>query len=284
MKNTGENMIAIVTDSVSDLPPEIARELEITAVPLKVHFGTETYTDRVDLSGEAFYHKLATSTKLPTTSSPNPSIFAETYDTLAEKHSGILGIFLSRKFSGTCEAALQGVKLMKRKCHVEIIDSTLAIMGEGLLAIESAIQARTGSSLDDIIKMTEKTIPRLHVRATLDTLKYLAMGGRIGKAQALLGSMLKINPVLGIKDGEAFPVARERSRAKAVDCLYKFATGFKKVKAFAVEYGTNAAEAKTLAWRISDMFPKIPAYMSNVSPVIGTHTGPNVLTVSVLEE
>ncbi len=110
------------------------------------------------------------------------------------------------------------------------------------------------------------------------------MGGRTGKAQALLATMLRINPVLGIKDGEAFPFARPHSRAQAIEWLYKFATGFAKVKALAIEYGTNIAEAIALANRIASVFPKIPLYMSNVNPVIGTHTGPGILAVTVLEE
>jgi fatty acid-binding protein DegV len=99
-----------------------------------------------------------------------------------------------------------------------------------------------------------------------------------------MGSMLKMNPILGIKDGVAFPFARVRSRAKATDWLYEFASKFSKVKALAVEYGTNVAEAEALAKRIASIFPKVPLYLSNVSPVIGTHTGPNILSITVMEE
>jgi DegV family protein with EDD domain len=132
--------------------------------------------------------------------------------------------------------------------------------------------------------MISETIPRMHIRATLDTLKYLAKGGRIGKVQALMGAMLKMNPILGIKNGEAFPFARVRSRAKATDWLYEFASKFSQVKALAVECGTNVAEAEALAKRIASVFPKVPIYLSNVSPVIGTHAGPNILAVTVMEE
>jgi DegV family protein with EDD domain len=173
---------------------------------------------------------------------------------------------------------------MKRKCQVEIVDSTLGIMGQGLLVMEAAKKALTGASLGELVGMISETIPRMHIRATLDTLKYLARGGRIGKVQALMGSILKMNPILGIKDGEAFPFARVRSRAKATDLLYEFASKFSQVKALAVEYGTNATEAKALAKRIASVFPKVPIYLSNVSPVIGTHAGPNILAITVMEE
>ncbi len=277
-------MVKLVTDSVSDLPPEVVKELEITIIPLNVHFGQETYKDRVDLNSEEFYHKLEHSSIFPSTSAPSPGLFAEVFDDLAMKCNQILGVFVSRKLSATYDAALQGVKLMKRKCQVEIVDSALGIMGQGLLVMEAARKALSGVNLSELVGMASKTIPRIHIRITLDTLEYLARGGRIGKVQAFLGSMLRMNPILGIKDGVAFPFARVRSRAKATDWLCDFASKFEKVKALAVEYGTNAAEAKALAERIASVFPKIPIYLSNVSPVIGTHTGPNVLSVTVMEE
>jgi DegV family protein with EDD domain len=277
-------MVKLVTDSVADLPPEITKDLGITVIPLNVHFGTETYKDRVELTVEDFYQKLESGPTLPTTSAPGPGVFAEVFDDLAAKHAEILGVFLPRKLSATYDAATQGIQLMKRKCQIEIVDSTLAIMGQGLLVMEAAKRALTGASLSELVDMISKTIPRIHVRVTLDTLKYLARGGRIGKVQAFMGAMLKMNPILGIKNGEAFPSARVRTRAKAREWLYEFAAKFDKVKALAVEYGTDVAEAKVLAKRIASVFPKVPIYLSNVGPVIGTHTGPNVLSITVLEE
>jgi len=276
-------MVKLVTDSASDLPSEVAKDLGITVIPLYVQFGSETYKDRVDLTPEDFYQKLENSSLLPSTSAPAPGLFAEVFDDLAIKYSQILGVFLSRKLSATYDAALQGIKLMRRKCQVEIVDSTLGIMGQGLLVMEAAKRALVGANLNELVGMISETIPRMHVRVTLDTLKYLARGGRIGKVQALMGSMLKVNPILGIKDGEAFPFARVRSRAKATDWLYEFVSTFSKVRALAVEYGTNVEEAKALAKRIASIFPKVPLYLSNVSPVIGTHTGPTILSITVLE-
>ena len=191
-------MVKLVTDSVSDIPPDVVKKLEITVIPLHVQFGNETYKDRVDLSSEEFYQKLERSSKLPSTSAPSPGIFAQVFDDLAPKHSQILGVFVSRKLSATYDAALQGIKLMKRKCQVEVVDSTLGIMGQGLLVMEAAKRAMSGANLSELIGTISETIPRIHVRVTLDTLEYLARGGRIGKVQAFLGSMLKMNPILGI--------------------------------------------------------------------------------------
>ena len=276
-------MVKLVTDSASDLPADVAKELDITVVPLNIQFGSETYKDRVDLSPEEFYNRLEHSKVLPSTSAPGPGVFAEVFDNLATKYNQILGVFVSRKLSATYDAALQGVKLMKRKCEVEIADSTLGIMGEGFLAMEAAKKAIAGASLNKLITLISETIPRIHVRVTLDTLEYLARGGRIGKVQAFLGSMLRTNPILGLKDGVAFPAARVRSRAKATEWLFEFASKLSKVKAIAVECGTNMTEAKAFASRLSSLFPEATLYMSNVSPVIGTHTGPNLLSMTILE-
>jgi DegV family protein with EDD domain len=276
-------MVAIITDSVADLPPEVAREINISVIPLNVHFGTEIFKDGIDLTTDEFYRKLEKSSVLPKTSAPGPGVFADIFDMLAEKESEILAIFLSHKFSATYESALQGIKLMKRKCHVEVVDSSLAIMGQGLLVIEVAKKALKGASLSSLINMISEMVPRIHIRVTLDTLKYLAMGGRIGRVQAFMGAMLQFNPILGIKNGEAFPYTRVRSRKKAVEALQQFALSFENVKAIAVEYGTNAEEAKIFSGKIMSSFTKIPVYISHVSPVIGSHTGPGVLSITVLE-
>jgi DegV family protein with EDD domain len=276
-------MVKLVTDSASDIPVEVAKKLDIAVIPLHIQFGTDTYKDRVDLTAEEFYDKLQHSSILPSTAAPSPGMFAEVFDGLAAKHNEILGVFVSRKLSATYDAALQGIKLMKRKCRVEIADSMSGIMGEGLLVIEAAKKAIAGSGLKELLDLVSETIPRIHVRVTLDTLEYLARGGRIGKVQALLGSMLKVNPILGLKDGVPFPAGRVRSRAKAMEWLFEFASKFSRVKALAVEYGTNVAEAKAFASRLSSLFPKATPYMSNISPVIGTHTGPNLLSMTILE-
>ena len=276
-------MIKIVTDSVSDLPPEVVKDLDITVVPMNVHFGKEAYKDGVEITAGEFYRKLENSTVLPKTSAPGPGVFADVFDELAEKCSGIMGIFLSHKFSAVYDAASQGKNLMKNKCPIELVDSRAAIMMEGMLVIEAAKKALEGVSLNELVNLVTNTIPRIHMRSAMNDFKYLVMGGRIGKIQALLGTMLKVNAINTIEDGVAAPVTRINTRAKAIEWLYEYVTSFKKIKAIAVEYGTNVAEAKELAQRMAAVFPKVPIYLSQVSPVIGTHAGPGVLSITVLE-
>lgn len=275
-------MVKIVTDSVSDISPAIADELGITVVPLNVVFGSEIYRDGIDLTTDEFYEKLRHSQRLPTTSTPPLQTFIEVYDRLAEETDEILVITIARKLSATGESALKAIESMDRKCRVEVLDSQLAIMAEGLLVITAAKAARDGASLDDILKSAEWDIPRIQTRMAFDTLEYLKRGGRIGKAKALMGSMLKINPILGIRDGEVFPFGQERSRTKAIDRLYEFVMSYSKIDEMAVEDATTPDEADALVERLVEKYPKERIYRSKFSPVIGTNVGPSVIGVAVL--
>ena len=276
-------MVKIVTDSCSDITPQLAREFGISVVPLYVQFGDETYRDNVDLSTEEFYHKLETSKTLPTTSTVTPVSFAELFTKLAEETKEILTITISERFSVTYEAALQAKAMVSKDCRIEVINSQSAAGGEMLLVISAAKMAQSGANLDQIADWVRKAIPRVHVRMSFDTLEYLRRGGRIGKAQAFLGSLLKANPVLGIKDGETFPIARPRSRTQAINFLANFVKGFRQVEALAIEDATTPDDLEALAERLKDIVPQERIYRSKVGPVVGTHVGPQVLAVSVLE-
>ncbi|HXZ94552.1 MAG TPA: DegV family protein [Dehalococcoidia bacterium] len=274
--------VAIVTDSVADIPPQVAEEFGITVVPLVLRFGTDLYRDGLDLSPDQFYGKLRTSKVLPATSVPPPAAFADAYDKLAEKTNEVLVISLTSKLSATYQVALQAAGLMKRRCRIEVLDSQWAIMAEGFIAVAAAKAAQAGASLDEVLDVARQTMQRVDMCAAFDTLEYLERGGRIGKAQAFLGSLLKVNPIIGMRDGEVRPLARERSRAKAIDYLYNFAASFGSVEKLAVEYATDSDEANRLVRRLHSKYPQVPIYLSRTSPVIGTHTGPGLVVVSVL--
>jgi DegV family protein with EDD domain len=274
--------VAIVTDSVADLPPQVAEGLGITVVPLVVRFGTDLYRDGLDLSPDQFYERLKSSKALPATSVPTPTAYADVYDKLAEKTNEIAVITLTSKLSATYQVALQAVGLMKKKARVEVLDSEWAIMAQGFIVIAAAKAAQSGASLDEVLAVARHTIHRVDMYAAFDTLEYLERGGRIGKAQAFLGSLLKVNPIIGLKDGEVYPLGRERSRAKAIDHLYNLAASFGNVEGLAVEYAIDLDEANRLMQRLHSKYTQIPIYLSRTSPVIGTHTGPSLIVVSVL--
>jgi DegV family protein with EDD domain len=274
--------VAIVTDSVADLPPRVTEELGITVVPLVIRFGTDVYRDGLDLSPDQFYGRLRTSKVLPATSVPPPLAFADTYDKLAEKTNEIAVISLTSKLSATYQVALQAVGLMKKKARVEVLDSQWAIMPQGFIAIAAAKAAQAGASLNEVLDVARRTMHRVDMCAAFDTLEYLERGGRIGKAQAFLGSLLKVNPIIGLKDGEVRPLARERSRTKAMDHLYNFVTDFSNIECLAVEYAIDSDEANRLVQRLHSKYPQVLIYLSRTSPAIGTHTGPGLIVVSVL--
>jgi len=273
--------VKIVTDSVADLPPQVVKELGITVVPILIRFGTEVYRDGVDLSADEFYYKLAHSKTFPVTSVPPPGTFADVYDRLAEKTDEIAAIILSSKLSGTYEVALQAVGLMKRKCRVEVVDSQWATMAQGFIVMAAAKAAKAGANLDEVVNVARSTIPRVDFRAAFDTLEYLRRGGRIGKAQAFLGSVLRINPIITLKDGVVVPADRERSRARAIDYLCNFAMSYSHIEEMAVEDTAAPDEAEALVERLSSKFPKERIYRSKMTPAIGTHTGPRLLLVAV---
>jgi DegV family protein with EDD domain len=275
-------VVKIVTDSVSDISPAIASELDITVVPLNVVFGSTIYRDGVDITTEEFYRKLEGSHVLPTTSTPPLQTFIEVYDKLAEETDEILVITISRKLSATGESAMKAIESMEKKCRVKVLDSQLAMMGEGLLVIAAAKAARNGATLDEIVELSENNSSRIGMRLAFDTLEYLKRGGRIGKARALLGSMLGINPILGIRDGEVFPYGRERSRARALENLYQFAQSYSSIEELSVEDATTPDETDELIKSIGTCFPSERIYRSKLSPVIGTNTGPHVIGVAVL--
>lgn len=274
--------VKIITDSVADLSPQVVAELGISVVPLRVRFGDEVYRDGIDLTPDQFYGKLKTSKVFPNTSVPAPADFVQVYDKLAEETDEILAILVSARLSATYEVARQSIEMMKRKCRVELLDSETATMTEGFIVMTAARAAQAGASLDEVIEIVRQTIPRVDFRAAFDTLEYLRRGGRIGRAQAFLGSMLKINPIIALKNGLVEPAGRTRSRSKAIDHLYEFAAGYSLIEELAVENTACPDEAEALLERLGAIFPRERIHRSRMTPVIGTHTGPGLLLVAVL--
>lgn len=276
--------VRIITDSTADLPPQVAAELGIRVMPLYVHFGNEVYRDGIDLTAEDFYPKLVANKTLPTTSTVAPVEFADLCDELSKDTDEILAITLSSKLSATYDVALQGRELRKDKeCRVEVLDSKLFSMALGLVVIGAAKRAKEGVSLDNVVDFAKGLYSRMHVRMAFDTLEYVRKGGRIGAAEAFMGRMLDVKPILTLKDGMATPVVRRRTRAKAIEYLRRFAAGFDNIAELAVAYTTTPEDALGLVNDLDDVFPKERTYLSVIGPVLGTHLGPGALGIAVVE-
>jgi DegV family protein with EDD domain len=189
---------------------------------------------------------------------------------------------LSAKLSGLYNAAVQSAALVESKCHIEVVDSGWAVMAEGFIVLKAARAAQAGAKMGEILDIIKTDMKRVDIRAAFDTLEYLQRGGRIGKAQALMGSLLKVNPIITIRDGQVEPAGRAHTRAKAIDALYEFAASYKHIEGLAVEDAACKEDGDLLAKRLGKLFPEEQILRSRTTPVIGTHTGPGLLLVAVM--
>jgi DegV family protein with EDD domain len=271
--------VKIVTDSTADLPPGLAEKLGITVVPEILRFGSAVFHDNVDITADEFYQRLTSDPIHPSTTQPSPQDFANVYKQVAPKADGIISIHVSARLSGTCNSAIQGKKSIE--CPIEVIDSEFVTMGLGHLVIAAARLAQSGQSLTQIADAVKKMIPGIRVIGLLDTLKYLALGGRIGKLQALLGSALKIKPMLTVKNGVLMPAGRVRIRSKGIDLLFEFVKKTADIEDLAVIYNTELEEAKDFVKRLGAIFPADKIMLSQLGPALGVHTGPGIIFIAL---
>jgi DegV family protein with EDD domain len=277
----GSSNVRIVTDSTADLPPELTAELGITVVPLQVHFGSEAYRDGVDLTPSEFYTKLRAASDLPKTSQPSVGAFEEAYDRLCAETDSILSIHISSSLSGTYGSALLARDSVRNRCNVEVLDSRLASLGLGLVVLRCAQLARESMDLRDLTHYAKRMLPNVHIIFMVETLEYLQRGGRIGRAQAFLGSLLNIKPLLKVEEGEVRPVEKVRTRSKALDRLVEFVELFEDIEQLGLIYSTTPEDAEVILRRIEPLVPRERVIVSQVGPVVGTHTGPGILGLAV---
>jgi DegV family protein with EDD domain len=261
----------------------MADELKISVVPLSVIFGDEVYREGVDITHDLFYDKLINSRVAPTTSAPSVGDFISVYEPLLKEADEIVSIHISSKLSATYNNALQAARqLSDQGARIEVIDSQSVSFGLTFLAAAAARAAMNGGGVEEIGKLVESMIPRIKLYVALDTLEYLRRGGRIGRARAFLGAVLRVKPLLSIRDGEVHPEERVRTKALAVERLFQIATSYR-VQEVAIGYSTNAQEAEQLRRRLIAALPGVTTHVQRLGPVLGVHGGPGVLGVGVLE-
>jgi len=275
--------VKVVTDSTCDIPAQLMQELGITVVPIYVVFGDKSYRDKLDISEDEFYEKLIHGPVHPTTSIPTPKDFADIYNKLAAETDEIISIHITSKESGTYNAAMLAKGLVTSKCHIEVIDSLSMSMALGLLVAEAGQAAKAGASLEKVTELVRQAIPKIHLIFLVDTLKYVVRGGRLNKAHGILGSMLRVKPILTLREGDLSLVGISRTKTKAIERLYGFAKGFNKVKGVSVAYTTAHDEAKAFTDRLKMAFPDVPLYLTRVGSSLGTHAGPGGMGVAVRE-
>ncbi len=275
-------VVGVVTDSTSDLPLDVARDLGITVIPARVEFGARVFLDGVDLSTDDFYRRLQSSPVLPKTSPAPIAAFNSAYRRIAERADSIISIHVAARLSVTCDVARQASADLP--CPVSVVDSQSASMACGLLAIIAARAARAGGSLAEVDELIREAIPRTVTFGVFGTLEYLARGGRLGRGQAFLGTLLKVNPILAIREGEVVPVERVRTRARAIERLCRLVGALGKLREMSVMRTTRPEEVEDLIRRLSPGFPPERVYRASIGPTMGTQVGPDAVGVALIAE
>lgn len=276
--------VKIVTDSTAYLTEEQLKLHDIRIVPLKVAFGTEVFTEGVDITNRQFYDRLTRLKAFPTTSQPSTEDFLKVYQPLVEQGHPIFSVHISRKLSGTYNSALAARDALPG-ARIEVVD--WLSNGLGLLTVAAARAAEEGKDLPEIAEAARRINTSINEFGMLDTLEYLWRGGRIGAARALLGTLLKVKPVLAIEDGEASVLARVRTKSRAIEyilSLMERRIGGSKAIHAVVAHTNQPDDAEALMEEVRSRFRPVESFIIEFGPVFGTHLGPGLLGVGFYEE
>lgn len=279
--------VAIVTDSVVSIPETIMSALEIYWVPYYIHRGQEVLRDLVTIQREAFYQWLPTAKVLPTTASPGPGDYLDLYERLVTEQQieAIVSIHITSKGSGAYQAARAAQSMIQETLPdlaIEVIDTLNVSMCHGWMVIEAARAALDGKSLTEVVDLVKSLIPKVRMIQTADTLKYLYMGGRVGKAKHLVGSLLNIKPLIGMEDGVIVPLGTARSRHKAYEMMVdkvESAVGFMGRIKVAYVHAAAQEEAEKIRILFERRLTCVETITAELSPALGVHTGPGTAGV-----
>ncbi|MDG1410237.1 MAG: DegV family protein [Acidimicrobiales bacterium] len=267
--------VRIVTDSACDLRGDEVDKLNIEVVPLSIRFGDDEYTDREQLDVSEFYRLLAESDALPETAAPSPGRFAQAFQRhLDAGATAIVCINLSSAISATMQSAITAAG--EFEADIRIVDSKSITAGQGSIVLGAARLAATGASADEVVATAESMSERTHVFGALDTLENLQKGGRIGNAQALLGSMLSIKPIIDISSGAVEEAGKQRTRKKSLTWLRDKLGDFDAIENLAIMHG-EAPDVEQFVALLSEVTDVSNARVEKIGPVVGTHGGPRVL-------
>ena len=266
--------IAIVTDSTSDLPNKVTKDNGIFVVPLNVHFGDETFIDGVNLDTSEFYPKLISSEFHPTTSQPSVGTFLETYEKVLKSYDSIISIHISSKLSATYSSALQAKEQLSND-NIKVIDSKNGTLGLGALVHYISKRSKKEKDLEALVSVADQMIDKSQFYGLCATLEYLAKGGRIGKAQKFLGSLLKVKPILSANgfDGEIGSVAKVKTFSKGMDYLVDIVMD-NQIEDLFVVHGGDIESANILIKKLEEVIDPKNIIISEFGPVVGTHLGP----------
>ena len=270
--------VRIVTDSACDLTDDLVKQHEVIVVPLTIRFGTEEFEDRRQLSPEEFWRRCQGKGALPETAAPSPGAFIAAYQQAADEGAdSVLCLTLSSKLSATYASAVTAADTFT-SIPVRVFDTRSVTMGQGLLVIAAAEDAAGGADLDQLVAAAEDRTGRIRVYGVLGGLDFLQRGGRIGGAQALLGSLLSIKPVIMVKDGEVAEESKQRTRSRALSYLVAKVAADAPLERLAVADGA-CDDFDHVVKEVSAIPGDLPLLTVQLGPVVGSHTGPNTVGV-----
>tara|TARA_Y100000758_G_scaffold104914_1_gene73009 strand:+ start:1134 stop:1970 length:837 start_codon:yes stop_codon:yes gene_type:complete len=276
--------VKIITDSTSDIPESIISDLDIEVVPLNIHIGQDNFKHGVDIGTDEFYTKLLTGSELPKTSQPSPGEFLDVYNKFLDQSDAIVSIHVTSKLSGTYNSAIQAKSELNVTKSIEVVDSATVSMALGLIVIRAAKIAKDGGTLEEVLKEIEHCSSNTEVLVVLDTLEYLEKGGRIGKASALIGSILSLKPILTVEDGIVGTFGKARTFTKAMNNLEEAIKGFTPVSDASVFYSTDKGVADDMIDRLSGIVEPDKLVVSRIGPTVGTYAGPKAIAVAVIKK
>jgi DegV family protein with EDD domain len=275
--------VKIITDSSADLGPEVAARLGITVLPVSIHFGNKTFRDGIDINATEFFDRLKHNSVFPTTSPPVPSLFEDTFAELMKQTDQIVAVHASSKLSQTFARAQRAASPLLGRAKIHVIDSQLVSVGLGMLVTAAAQAAESGANVDEVVRLVRGMIPRIYIAFFSDTLEYLERGGRIRKAQAILGGMLNIKPLLILEDGDIVALEKVRTRTKAVEKLVEFIIEFAHIERMVILHSTTPEDVNLLIEQVNLALPNLDMKVELYGPALGTHLGPGALGVVVYE-
>jgi DegV family protein with EDD domain len=275
--------VRVVTDSAAELAPEVAESLGITVVPMNIRFGDEELKDGLELSSADFYRRLEHSRVMPVTTPPSFRAFQDVYARLGQSTDQIISIHVSSRLSRSYHVATAAAEAFLGRCQVAVMDSESVSVGQGTLVRAAAEAASRGMPLDTIVRLIRGMIPHVYLVFFVEALEYLEREGRIGKAQALLGSMLNIKPILIVEEGDIIPLEKVRTRPRAIDKLFEFVAEFAQIQEVAILQIGSDQEAAELVERLKLVFPDREFPVLPYGPVLASHIGPGTMGVIVYE-
>lgn len=277
------SQVKIITDSTAEISPELAASLGIIVLPLTIQLGNKTYREGLDLTSKEFFSKLVRTNAAPVLNPPPVAQFEQTLDELMKETDEIVAIVNSSKLTRTFHNAQRAASPLMGRAKIRIIDSQLISTGLGMVVTQAARAAQQGADVEQVVRLARGLIPRTYIAAFADTLDYLERSGRIRKAQAILGTMLNIKPLLIFEEGEIVVLEKVRTRAKAVEKLVEFIIEFTRIEKMDVLHSTTPEDVALLIEQVNLQLPNLDMKVEIYGPSLGAFLGPGALGVVVYE-